>query len=86
MKKLIAGGKETKALKLSLGLGLGASLALAFWFATNPNVFAQEGGTCTVCHKRTQNLSFPCNSLEYRRHLDHGDTMGNCQVTPVTNP
>jgi hypothetical protein len=86
MKKLIAGGKETKALKLSLGLGLGASLALAFWFATSPSVLAQDGATCSVCHKRTQTLNFPCNSLEYRRHLDHGDAMGDCPVTPVSNP
>jgi hypothetical protein len=34
---------------------------------------------CTVCHKRTATLTFDCGSLEYRRHLDHGDTVGACQ-------
>ena len=86
MKKLIASGIGTKTLKLYAGLGVGASLALAFWFATSPSALAQEGGTCQVCHKRSQTLSFPCNSLEYRRHLDHGDGMGACSVTPVSNP
>ncbi len=33
---------------------------------------------CTVCHKHTTSLTLPCNSLEYRRHLDHGDTPGAC--------
>ena len=33
---------------------------------------------CTVCHKRTTTITLPCNSLEYRRHLDHGDTPGAC--------
>jgi hypothetical protein len=35
-------------------------------------------GDCTVCHKRTQTLMLPCNSMEYRRHLDHGDSVGAC--------
>ena len=35
-------------------------------------------GDCTVCHKRTTTITVPCNSLEHRRHLDHGDTEGPC--------
>ncbi|HEV3410142.1 MAG TPA: hypothetical protein VG095_07600 [Chthoniobacterales bacterium] len=59
----------------------------AFWFATAPLAQAQDGVTnCQVCHKRSQTLTFPCSSLEYRRHLDHGDAMGACMVTPVSNP
>ena len=34
---------------------------------------------CSVCHKHTVTLSLTCGSLEYRRHLDHGDTVGTCQ-------
>ena len=37
------------------------------------------GETCSVCHKHTVTLSLACGSLEYRRHLDHGDTLGTCQ-------
>ena len=37
------------------------------------------GGNCTICHKGVQTLTLPCNSLDYRRHLDHGDTLGTCQ-------
>jgi hypothetical protein len=49
-------------------------------------VLAASGpsGDCTVCHKRTQTLTLPCNSMEYRRHLDHGDTLGACP--PSTKP
>jgi hypothetical protein len=39
---------------------------------------AAPSGDCTVCHKRTQTLVLPCNSMEYRRHLDHGDIIGEC--------
>ena len=31
-----------------------------------------------VCHKGKTTLTFPCNVLEYRRHLTHGDTVGAC--------
>jgi hypothetical protein len=33
---------------------------------------------CTVCHKHTTTITLPCNSMEYRRHLDHGDSVGAC--------
>jgi CSLREA domain-containing protein len=36
---------------------------------------------CTVCHKRTQTLVLPCNSFDYRRHLDHGDPPNACPPT-----
>ena len=39
---------------------------------------------CTVCHKHMTTLNLPCNSMEYRRHLDHGDTVGACP--PSKNP
>ena len=44
----------------------------AFYVFTvsNPN-------ECMVCHKHTT-LILPCNSLEYQRHMDHGDSMGPC--------
>ena len=32
---------------------------------------------CMVCHKHNT-LIVPCSSLEYRRHLDHGDPVGAC--------
>ena len=37
-------------------------------------------GDCTVCHKHITTITLPCNSLEYRRHVDHGDTEGPCPV------
>jgi hypothetical protein len=33
---------------------------------------------CTVCHKRSKTLVLPCSSMEYHRHLDHGDSVGAC--------
>ena len=45
------------------------------------NVTAGTGGcppgACCVCHKGTT-LALACNSLEYQRHLDHGDGVGTC--------
>lgn len=35
---------------------------------------------CTVCHKSSQTLTYPCDSPDYRRHLDHGDTQGPCPL------
>ena len=37
-----------------------------------------SSGECTVCHKHSQTLVLPCNSMEYHRHLDHGDSIGAC--------
>lgn len=37
-------------------------------------------GMCCVCHKGLT-LSLACTSLEYRRHIDHGDTIGVCEST-----
>jgi N-acetylneuraminic acid mutarotase len=41
-------------------------------------VLAAPSGDCTVCHKHTQTLVLPCNSMEFRRHIDHGDSGGAC--------
>lgn len=44
-----------------------------------------DGGpppSCTVCHKRRQNLTLPCNGLTLQRHMDHGDTTGPCPSQP----
>ena len=75
-----------KSIVTPLALTLLGALAGTFWFATSQVALAGVEPTCTVCHKRSQTLTYPCNSLEYRRHLDHGDPMGACAVTPVTNP
>jgi hypothetical protein len=90
MKKLRAIATKSKSIATPAGLTFIAMLAVAFWFSTSPSGLAQEqtGGvsTCSVCHKRTTTMTFDCSSLDYRRHLDHGDTMGACGVTPVENP
>lgn len=84
-----------------MGAGIFAALAVSFWVATTPSagaspvgarrvIEAEEGdgstSQCTICHKRRQTLTLTCNSLDYRRHIDHGDTIGACNVTPVQNP
>jgi hypothetical protein len=38
---------------------------------------------CEVCHKHATTLTLPCDSMEYRRHLDHGDTEGPCPNQPT---
>jgi len=84
MKKLVSLGTSAKPVAASLAFMGAATLAVAFWFSTTPSGIAQA--QCTVCHKRTQTLQFPCASLDYRRHLDHGDRMGPCDITPTQNP
>ena len=47
-----------------------------------PDIGADEQAPvgCMVCHKRSQTLILPCNSLEYRRHIDHGDPANACNL------
>lgn len=54
-------------------------LAGASWFASAPSGMGDN--SCTVCHKNTTTLTLPCNSLDYRRHKDHGDPDGMCAAT-----
>lgn len=68
---------STRALLL-----LAMAFAAAFLFLTSREGFAGSNN-CVVCHKRTQTLTLPCNSLEYRRHIDHGDPMTACAATSV---
>lgn len=84
MKKLLALTQSRSPLAVPFYFGVIAALAVGFWFSTTPGM--AQGSSCTVCHKRRQSLTFACNSLDYRRHLDHGDTMGECPVTPTQNP
>ncbi len=84
MKKLralqtILGKKSIQASGLAV---LAAVLAGTFWTASA--AFAGGPPMCTVCHKRTQTQQYPCNSLEYARHLDHGDPMGACATPTVS--
>lgn len=61
---------------------LTASLAAVFWSLSIPSALAGTNN-CVVCHKRTQTIFLACNSLEYRRHLDHGDPPTPCPGTAV---
>jgi hypothetical protein len=64
------------AVRTTIWVIMAVTLAGVFWFATTPNGFAVN--SCTVCHKGTQTITVPCNSLDYRRHKDHGDPDGPC--------
>lgn len=86
MKKLLSSqmahrGWRTMAAATLLSLG---SLGLVGWFVAAP--IAQAQAQCTVCHKLTTTLMFACGSIEYRRHIDHGDPMMACRVTETQNP
>lgn len=52
-------------------------LTAALWLLAGNKGMATPD-QCTVCHKNTTTYTFSCASLEYQRHLDHGDTMGAC--------
>ena len=61
-----------------------AFLSATFWLVTSA-LASPKQVLCTVCHRRTTTLMLPCDGLEYQRHLDHGDTMGACMMTPPVN-
>lgn len=69
--------RESTAVFLSLTL-----LTTASWFLGAREV---TGGTltCQVCHNRTRTLTYDCLSIDYQKHLDHGDPMGACGGTPT---
>jgi hypothetical protein len=73
--------KATKSLLRTPALFLtAAATAAAFWFCTTSVGFA-VAATCTVCHKKSVNMTFLCSDSEYQRHLGHGDTMGACAAS-----
>jgi hypothetical protein len=82
MKKLRDIINRSKSISTSVGVMLATALAVTFWFATAPK--ASAGDSCTLCHKNTATIVVECGSLEFRRHIDHGDTVGAC-VTPSGN-
>jgi hypothetical protein len=82
MKKLRDIINRSRSISTSVGIMLATALAVSFWFATAPK--ASAGTNCTLCHKNTLTITVVCGSLDYRRHIDHGDTIGAC-VTPTGN-
>jgi hypothetical protein len=58
-------------------LFLTGSVAL-FWFSASAD---DTDNVCVVCHKQTTTLTLTCNSIDYRRHKDHGDPDGACSAT-----
>lgn len=78
MKKLQHIIHRTDQLSLPAGTIIATVLAVTFWFATVG--YAQT--LCTLCHKNALTINPVCFSSDYYRHIDHGDTMGACCVTP----
>jgi hypothetical protein len=76
---------NTDASRMSLWMVAAAIFAGAFWFAAAPSGIA-DPNDCTICHKRTATLVVQCNSLDYRRHKDHGDTDGACSPSMGSVP
>lgn len=71
-----------KALRTSGMVLIVAAIASVFWFVTSSASIAGGPPQCTFCHKLTTTMTLACGDLEYRRHLDHGDTMGACGASP----
>ena len=72
-----------RAIRTRALIVIAASLAGVFWFLSGPSGLAgAPPPTCFVCHRRTDTVELLCNSLDYQRHLDHGDPMGPCPGTP----
>lgn len=73
---------KSLSLRKTVAFLLLASSALTFWFSATAYSAAIKGGVpfedCPVCHKNATTLILTCNSLDYRRHKDHGDPDGEC--------
>ena len=78
MKRLHDFVNRSSAISTSAGLLMTAILAIAFWFVTAPRASATD---CTLCHKRTLTITVVCGSLDYQRHIGHGDTIGACSAS-----
>ena len=70
------------AVRTSFAIALVATSAVTLWFATAPEARAT---TCQVCHKNAVTLTLTCGSLQWRRHIDHGDPMHACGATTSDN-
>ena len=61
---------------------IACAIASGFWLLTGSSGLAGVSpNECQVCHKRTTTLTLACNSLDYQRHLDHGDPPRACAPT-----
>ncbi len=79
MKIIPAFPQRWTVLRILLVLVLFVSAAVMLCFVLTPRkVMAAD---CTVCHKRSVTLTFPCDSADYRRHKDHGDPDGPCSAS-----
>jgi len=84
MKKLLSVAAAKSRIPTPVSMIGCALMAVTFWSIFTTAGIAQDP-QCTVCHKRSTTLTFSCADSEYARHLDHGDTMGACGVTPPNN-
>ncbi len=62
-------------------LFVAALFTLAFWFLISSPAFAGVATNCQVCHNRNRTLTYLCDSIEYQRHLDHGDPATACGMS-----
>lgn len=64
--------------RMPIALTLIIASVVTLWFATAPRA---EAAIVQICHKKVLTLNVVLNSLDYRRHKDHGDTDGACGAT-----
>lgn len=95
MKELQDVMNRTRPISASAGIILVTALAVAFWFATTPAGLAADkagkpvvpglppAATCVICHKKATTLTLTCPGAEYQGHIDHGDMVGACHISPV---
>jgi hypothetical protein len=80
MKTITAFMRPGRAFRFFLvAILLSGSVAL-FVFSTMAQT-TNDTNICIVCHKNTTTLTLTCNSLDYRRHKDHGDPDGACSAS-----
>ncbi|MDQ6861968.1 MAG: hypothetical protein M3032_12540 [Verrucomicrobiota bacterium] len=60
--------------------GAAVVLGFAFWFVS---LSTAAPGPCVVCHKRSQTVTVPCNSIQYVGHKGHGDPDGACSSSTI---
>lgn len=71
-----------KTMRLKMSVGALVLAGVTFWPMPDTGAGPGQNKKVTICHKG-QTLELPEGAIQ--AHLNHGDTLGPCEVTPSKN-
>lgn len=84
--RLLNEASVLQRLRVFVGIVLLGAAAPMFCFAVDSGTTEDPATLCPVCHKGSLTLTPLCNTLDYRRHKDHGDPDGACAGSTISPP